>query len=376
MHRVPLGRRGSSVSDDAPDADLAACSTSIHAESEACQRGMDKLVSDIAPHHTDAHRQYLARSHGIGAWGWQMQAVQRRLEARRAAGLAVVGAHRAQGREFHAEGIRSFVREAGAGETVLCIHGIPASSFLYRKLLPALARRALRGVAFDLPGLGLADRPAAFAYNWTGLGAWSAAALDALELDRFHLVVHDFGGPVGFELCARIPERILSLTILNTVVEVEHFHRPWALELLARPRISATALRLVPRSAFRMLMWRVGIADRASTSDAELDAWLELLRRDDGGRACVRMARGLERTRAKTDQYSSALRALPVPIQVLWGVEDPVLKAEEAGEGVRRVTGVPLRRLPGKHFLQEDCFEAIAERVARLAALAGASAGR
>jgi haloalkane dehalogenase len=283
---------------------------------------------------------------------------------------AVIAAHRAQGREFDAAGVRSFVREAGDGEVVLCIHGIPASSFLYRKLLPVLATHDLRGVAFDFPGLGLAERPSAFDYNWTGLGNWSAAAVDALALERFHLVVHDFGGPVGFELCARMPQRIRSLTILNTAVDVEHFHRPPALELLARPRLSVPALRLLPRPAFRALMWRVGIADRSSTSDAELDAWLELLRRDDGGRACVRMATGLERTRAKSELYSEALRALTVPVQALWGVDDPILKVDAEGEDVRWVTGVPLYRLPGKHFLQEDCFEAIAERVARLAAIA------
>jgi pimeloyl-ACP methyl ester carboxylesterase len=136
---------------------------------------------------------------------------------------AVIAAHRAQGQEFSAAGVRSFVREEGSGEVVLCVHGIPASSFLYRKLLPVLAAHELRGVAFDLPGLGLAARPVAFEYNWTGLGEWCAAAVDVLALDRFHLVVHDFGGPVGFELCARMPQRIRSLTILNTVVDVEHF---------------------------------------------------------------------------------------------------------------------------------------------------------
>jgi haloalkane dehalogenase len=287
-------------------------------------------------------------------------------------GRAVIAAHRAQGHEFRAAGVRSFVREAGSGETVLCVHGIPASSFLYRKLLPVLAAHELRGVAFDLPGLGLAERPVAFDYNWTALGEWCAAAIDELGLERFHLVVHDFGGPVGFELCARMPQRIRSLTILNTVVDVEHFHRPRALELLARPRLSVPMLKLLPRSAFRWLMWRVGIADRTSTSDAELDAWLELLRRDDGGRACVRMATGLERTRAKSEAYGEAIRRLTVPVQVLWGVADPVLKVDAQGAGVSAVTGAPLVRLPGKHFLQEDCFEAIGEHVARLAATARA----
>jgi haloalkane dehalogenase len=284
---------------------------------------------------------------------------------------AVIAAHRSRGRDFLAAGVRSFVREEGEGETVLCIHGIPASSFLYRRVLPALAAHDLRGVAFDLPGLGLAERPAAFDHTWTGHGAWSAAAVDALGLERFHLVVHDFGGPVGFELCARMPERIRSLTILNTAVDVEHFHRPRALELLARPWLSTVALRLFPPAAFRRLMWRIGIADRGATGAAELGAWLALLRREDGGRACVRMATGLERTRAKSERYAQALRSLSVPVQVLWGVEDPVLRLDREGDQLVRVTGAPLHRLPGKHFLQEDCFAAIADHVARLVAQAG-----
>jgi haloalkane dehalogenase len=283
----------------------------------------------------------------------------------------IVAAHRNRGREFEAAGVRSFVREEGEGEPVVCIHGIPASSFLYRKLLPVLAARRLRGVAVDLPGLGLAERPSDFEYNWTGLGGWAAAALDVLELERFHLVIHDFGGPVGFELCARMPERIRSLTILNTAVDVELFHRPWALELLARPPLSSAGLRLLPRFAFRALMWRMGIEDRSRTSDAEIDAWLELLRREDGGRACIRMATGLERTRAKSELYTAALGELSVPIQILWGIEDPILKVEREGKAVSRAAGVPLTLLPGKHFLQEDCYEAIGERIARSASNAG-----
>ena len=55
--------------------------------------------------------------------------------AERQATAAVIEEHRAAGRLFSAAGVRSFVREEGEGEPVLCLHGIPASSFLYRKLL-------------------------------------------------------------------------------------------------------------------------------------------------------------------------------------------------------------------------------------------------
>src|SRR6266511_775175 len=59
--------------------------------------------------------------------------------------------HRAAGREFEAGGVRSFVREQGEGDPVVLMHGVPVSSFLYRKVLPLLAERGLKGVAFDLP---------------------------------------------------------------------------------------------------------------------------------------------------------------------------------------------------------------------------------
>jgi pimeloyl-ACP methyl ester carboxylesterase len=138
----------------------------------------------------------------------------------------VVERHRAAGVDFEASGVRSFVRQEGDGEPVLCIHGVPASSFLYRKVIAELATRGLRGVAFDLPGLGLADRPPDYDYSWTGLGRFCIAAVDALGLDRFHLVVHDIGGPVGFELAAAMPDRVRTLTILNTLIEVDTFKRP------------------------------------------------------------------------------------------------------------------------------------------------------
>ena len=109
----------------------------------------------------------------------------------------VIERHRASGRTFSAAGVDSFVLDDGSGVPVVCLHGVPTSAFLYRKLVPELARRGLRGIAFDLPGLGLAERPTGFDYTWTGLGRWVIAAVHALGLDRFQLVVHDIGGPVG-----------------------------------------------------------------------------------------------------------------------------------------------------------------------------------
>src|ERR687892_2755525 len=133
--------------------------------------------------------------------------------------LGVIEEHRRAGREFRAASVGSFVREQGDGDAVVCLHGVPASSFLYRKVLRELAARGLRGVAWDLPGLGLADRPRDFDYSWTGLGRFCRAAVDELGLERFHLLVHDIGGPGGFELAAGVPRRVGSLPPLNNPIE-------------------------------------------------------------------------------------------------------------------------------------------------------------
>src|SRR5215470_17306261 len=267
----------------------------------------------------------------------------------------VVEQHRAAGRRFEAAGIHSFVREAGppGGEPVVCLHGVPASCFLYRKVLRELAARGLRGIAFDLPGLGLAG--------------FCAAAVDALGLARFHLVVHDIGGPVGFELAAAMPARIASLTVLDTLVEVDTFQRPWSMEPFARRGLGQLYLRALTKPAFRLLMRRQGVQDPGAVSRAEVDAYVDLLRIGDGGRAFLKIMRGFERTRAKRDLYRRVLGDGRYPVQVVWGAHDPALKLAAEGEAARRAAGADkIHTVPAKHFLQEDQAPAVAEHIARI----------
>jgi haloalkane dehalogenase len=280
----------------------------------------------------------------------------------------VVEQHEAAGRRFEADGVRSFVREEGDGDPVVCLHGVPSSCFLYRKVIDELASLGLRGVAFDLPGLGLADRPTDYDYTWTGLGRFALAALGELGLDRVHLVVHDIGGPVGFELAAAAPERVRSLTILNTIVEVDGFKRPWSMEPFARRGIGEVYLATLAKPAFRRLFYLQGLEDRTAMAKEEIDAYVDLLKRDDGGKAFLKIMRGFERTAEKQELYLSALGDVPYPVQVVWGSRDPALSLEEHGEAARLAAGVDeIHDLPAKHFLQEDQAPAIAERVAAIA---------
>jgi pimeloyl-ACP methyl ester carboxylesterase len=279
----------------------------------------------------------------------------------------VIRAWAAQGRELTVPGASTTVWEHGDGAPVVCLHGVPASAFLYRKVLPALAACGVRGIAFDLPGLGLADRPRDFDYSWSGLGEWTSRAIDALGLERFHLVVHDIGGPIGFDVVAREPDRIASLTVLNTIVRVASFKRPWAMEPFARRGIGKLYLRTLQPFAFERLMRLQGVSTPVAA--AELRAYVPLLKRGDGGQAFLRIMRGFERTDAFEARILGALGGRAFPAQILWGERDPALRVDRHGEQAREALGLDaITRLPGKHFVQEDAPEAIAEHVARLAA--------
>lgn len=279
----------------------------------------------------------------------------------------IIDAHSAAGRHLTAGGIQSFVRDEGDGDPVVCMHGVPMSSFLYRKVLPQLAARGLRGVAFDLPGLGLAARPAGADYTWTGLGRFAAAAVDELGLDRYHLVVHDVGGPVGFELAAAHRERVRSLLVLNTLGDVDRFRRPWFMQPYAM-RVGPVWLATTTPAVFRALMYTVGVKDRASIAPDEIVAHVQLLKRVDGGQAFLEIMQGFERTPAKGELYRRVLGDDAYPTGILWGADDPSLTPSREGEHIRRAAGLPdVPTVPGRHFLPEEQPAAIADHVVALA---------
>lgn len=276
----------------------------------------------------------------------------------------VIGTHSAAGRRFVAAGVRSFVRERGRGPSVVLLHGVPASSFLYRKMMAPLADQGLRAIALDFPGLGLADRPTDFDYTWSGLARWLGQALDQLGVERCHLVVHDIGGPIGCEWAIRNPGRVQSLTALNTMLSPAAFRRPWPMRPFAVRGVGRAWLGAMPRPAFAALFRNQGLGDRRAMSRAEIYAYHELVRRVDGGRAFLRIMRGFELTEDKQRFLHDGLRGQGWPAQVIWGEDDPALGLDRMRETQTVLAVDDATLLPAKHFLQEDQAPAVAYAIA------------
>ncbi len=102
-----------------------------------------------------------------------------------------------------------------ADEAVLMLHGNPTWSFYYRDLVRELSPH-LRCVVPDHIGMGLSDKPEDYDYRLATRIADVEALVAALGLRRVHLVVHDWGGAIGFGWAARHPTLVGRIVILNT----------------------------------------------------------------------------------------------------------------------------------------------------------------
>jgi pimeloyl-ACP methyl ester carboxylesterase len=100
-------------------------------------------------------------------------------------------------------------------EAVVMFHGNPTWSFYYRDLVRELSPR-MRCIAPDHVGMGLSEKPRTYAYRLASRIADIEALVDRLGLRRIHLVVHDWGGAIGFGLAVRRPEMMGRIVILNT----------------------------------------------------------------------------------------------------------------------------------------------------------------
>src|SRR4051794_41327289 len=107
-------------------------------------------------------------------------------------------------------GLSPHWRENGDAPIVY-VHGVPGSSSDW---LPILERTG--GLAPDLPGFGSSDKPAHFDYSIDGYAAFLRQYVDRLGLDRFSLVMHDWGS-VGLALAMAAPERVERIVSISVV---------------------------------------------------------------------------------------------------------------------------------------------------------------
>ncbi len=253
-------------------------------------------------------------------------------------------------------------RQYGAGSPkYLLLHGIPGSSHSWEAVAKSLANDGATVYVPDLLGFGASTRPVDIS------GLWVDAQVDALKaglkqfgVDTFHLVGHDYGGPVAITLHNAIAQQIQSLTLLatNTFTDTPI---PPPLALIRAPGIGRVWAKLMFSRLSLLMMLKQGVGMRGSPVNCKL-ALGDCSQTQSIATIFEFALRELEtRYRAVED----SLPKIKVPTQVIWGTKDPFFSVRQGQRTASAIPNAKFTLLEGAgHFLPEERPDEVTQMLA------------
>jgi len=221
--------------------------------------------------------------------------------------------------------IKLHLLDEGEGPAVLLLHGFPDSHRLWREQIPALVTAGYRVIAPDLRGFGLSDAPEGVAnYKQEILMKDVISLLDALQLKKVHLIAHDFGAVLGWNLSINYPSRFIQYTALS----VGHPHaylnlggikqslKGWYTKMF---QIKGLAEKIL--TGRNLLMLRV-----MTNNHQEVEHWANDLKRPGRSTAALNWYRAYFRW-AKNIDFSKQI--VTIPVMGIWSDKDIALSREQ-----------------------------------------------
>jgi pimeloyl-ACP methyl ester carboxylesterase len=257
-----------------------------------------------------------------------------------------------------AGGTRTRLLQAGppaAAEAVVFLHGNPGSADDWERLVGAAAGTGLRALAFDLPDFGETEAAEGFEHTVPGYATFVGEALAELGVERVHLVLHDFGGPIGLVWTAMDPDALASVTLIDTgILPGYRWHR--LARIWRTPVIGELLQASATRGAFRHLLNRNeprGLP--REFVDQMYDHYDRRTRR-----AVLALYRDTDDPGAAATEFSRLMAPRDVPALVVWGEHDAYLPAAFATRQREAFPSAEVHVLPvSGHWPFADAPEAV-----------------
>jgi len=255
--------------------------------------------------------------------------------------------------------VNVFYREAGdpASPVLLLLHGFAGSSFMFRDLIPQLADR-YHVIAPDLPAFGFTEAPARgeYAYTFAQLAETIGRFTEALHLNRYALLVHDYGAPVGWRLALAHPQRVTALISQNGNAYEEGLGEAWApiQQYWRDPTVeNRHALSEFPTPAAIKWQYLEGVSDQSLISpDGYSLEGMQVLR---PGNAEIQLDLLLDYASnvEMYPQFQHYFRQYQPPLLAVWGKNDPFFMPAGAEAWKRDLPDAEIRFYDTGHFALE-----------------------
>lgn len=262
--------------------------------------------------------------------------------------------------------------EAGpseASEAMIFIHGNPGSADDWVRLAAAVGETGTRACSFDLPDFGETEAAPGFEHSAPGYAQFVAEALATLGIERVHLVLHDFGGPIGLVWAAMSPDALASVTLIDTGILPDYkWHR--LARIWRTPVLGELMQATTTRGGFRFLVNR---GEPRGLPDEFIDTMYGHVDKRTK-RAVLKLYRATDDPGAAAAEFSQLMAPRDIPALVVWGEHDAYLPASFAARQREAFPSADVHVLPASgHWPFADAPETVERLLVEFVSRVGAA---
>ena len=265
------------------------------------------------------------------------------------------------------KGMDLFYREAGNTnkDTILCLHGFPSSSHMYRDIIELLSND-FHLVAPDYPGFGLSDAPSlgSFDYTFDNIAQIIEDFSEALNLSSFYLLMQDYGGPIGFRIATMYPNRIKGLIIQNANAYMEGLGE-WAIKIgdyqKANDMEGLTNFKnflMSPEGIKEQYFPENGETNKVSAISYLTD--IAFINREGINKKQTALFTNYGTNFAKYPEWQTYFKTHQPPTLIVWGIHDKFFSKNGADAYKQHLTNATIQYYDGGHFMIEQYAQEVA----------------
>ncbi|WP_437373826.1 alpha/beta fold hydrolase [Maribacter litoralis] len=262
-------------------------------------------------------------------------------------------------------GVNVAYREAGDSKnpTLVLLHGFPSSSHQYRKVLNQLSDE-FHLIAPDYPGFGNSDFPSANDYEYTfdNISETINSFLELKGINRYALMIQDYGAPIGFRIATAHPERVTAIINQNGNAYEEGLGEAWkGIRAFWADRNEKTENALLPAFSLEGLEWQYTHGTR-NPEKVNPDTWhLDYLRlsRPNAHNVNIDLFYDYQNNLKLYPKWQQYLRDNQPPLLIVWGKNDEFFPESGAEAFKRDVKEIDYNIYDTGHFALEEDGDAI-----------------
>ncbi len=255
----------------------------------------------------------------------------------------------AGGRFLRVDGINVYCQQHGTGPDLVCLHGFPTTSWDWHRVLPVLAQH-FRVTVFDLPGYGLSEKPVDRSYSLLKQMDTVVSILGKLGVSNCHVLSHDMGDSLACEWLYRLKmdhdvPAIQKLVMLNGGLYMD-LHQPLLTQRMLRiPVLGEITARISSWQVF-MHQYPKVYANSNQFSAAHYQAQWALMLHNNGRKVLAKVACYMRERLRYNERWLGSLHQSSLPIQLIWGQQDPIAVQSIAERLLKLRPGTELISLP------------------------------